>query len=247
MTDQKPTAKWLDTSSRFVGFFDIMGFKELMLRVPHESVQMKLMGIHEISQTIHDHDDSKELLLKCVKFSDSIVLISNDDSEESAVKIIQASAWLIAGALAKRVPLKGAIAFGLFTADFINSLYFGQPLIDAFLLQNELKLYGAILHHTAEKRLSELNVVQRSSLCVPYETPMSIGTVRHVNIDWLDPADFNKVDLISLEESLYHSVSGNPRKYVDNTFAFVKAIRSKKRENQSETGLDVKRVAGQIS
>jgi hypothetical protein len=219
-----PPNEWNVKASRFVGFFDVLGFKELMLRESHDEVSKKLQSIHEISDAMHDKDGSDEVMLRCVKFSDSIVLITNDDSKEAGEIIIRASAWILAGALAKLIPMKGSMAYGTFTADFDNSLYLGQPLIDAYLLQNELKMYGCILHHTAEKKLKELDAIRNSILCIAYNTPMSSGSVKHMNINWLDPLKYFNIDIPHLQESLYLSVSGIPRKYVDNTCSFSEFV-----------------------
>jgi hypothetical protein len=32
------------------------------------------------------------------------------------------------------------------TLDYEKSIFFGQPLVDAFLLQDELKFYGIVVH-----------------------------------------------------------------------------------------------------
>jgi hypothetical protein len=50
------------------------------------------------------------------------------------------------------IPLKGAIAFGNFSANWDQSVFFGKPLIDAFELHNDLDMYCAILHSSAEKK-----------------------------------------------------------------------------------------------
>lgn len=228
---------WSNKAARFVAFFDILGFKEMMLRESHDAVAEKLIKIHKISDMLHDKEGSNEVLLRRVKFSDSVVLITNDDSNEAGKKIIQSSAWLLAGALARSVPMKGAIAHGLFTADFENSLYFGQPIIDAYLLQDELKLYGCILHHTAEAKLNDLGRIKENNLCIEYNTPMASGLIKHVNLNWVDPMHFHEVNISEAESKLYNTVSGRPRKYVDNTCDFSRPLKENNRYLPKQTGL----------
>ena len=94
-------------------------------------------------------------VIRTVFFSDSILLISSDDSADSATQLIYHVANMLRNALIAGIPLKGAIAHGEQTADFDKSLHFGQPLIDAHKLQDELYLYGVVLHHSAEQHIKD--------------------------------------------------------------------------------------------
>jgi hypothetical protein len=85
-------------------------------------------------------------------FSDSILLISETDERDSAFNLIYHSNVLFRYCIMNNIPLKGAIAFGNFSANWDQSVFFGQPLIDAFELHNDLDMYCAILHSSAEKK-----------------------------------------------------------------------------------------------
>ena len=124
---------WEITNNRFVTFIDIMGFKDLVFRNNHESVLEKMrtlmLAIDPIKNVAirklkgEGKEDWTKSIIRPIIFSDSIMLISNDDSPESAHDILFSTQWLISGALNVGIPIKGAIAHGQQTADFEKRLY----------------------------------------------------------------------------------------------------------------------------
>lgn len=221
---------WPIKTNRFVSFFDVLGFKELVIRESHENILGKLSAVNGITSMLENYDKNNgNVLIKTVQFSDSIIQITSDDSVNSAKNLLGRTAWILAGCLANRLPVKGSIAYGMVTADLDRSIYFGQPIIDAYLLQEELKLYGSIIHHTAEYEFLNKCPDVFVKTCLKYLTPIGNSKVQHWNIDWIAPSlRLSKpIDLKVLEKLLYCSVSGAPRKYVDNTFQFVDYVLNK--------------------
>jgi hypothetical protein len=238
---------WNNTCNRFVAFLDIMGFKDMVLRTNAKKLHTTLCSLVKDFEPIKEYEkymreknnpntEGYKSIVKIVLFSDSIVLVSYDDSRKSAYGIMIFIQWIVNRAIAKGIPLKGALAYGVQTADFKKSLHFGQPLIDAFELQKELKLYGVVLHHTVEKQLWELfksdldskYYIMRQYIS-NYNTPMKSGNISHYLVDWT--VDFENIeDAQNVFIELYNNVSGKPRQYVDNTFDFVRWITVKKAE-----------------
>lgn len=235
---EKP--QWDNTSARFVTFMDIMGFRDRLARNSHEQVlrdmqdlcasainplkrdaEMRLSPNETPASTIRR--PFGETAVRPVLFPDSILLISSDDSLDAAANIVFSTRWLLEYALLRGIPMKGAIAWGRQTADFDISLHFGQPLIDAFQLQNELYLYGVALHHSTEKRLH--NICPKSGAFQlyglhPYPTPLKSGVVTHFMVGWRKEI-LNDKDMNSILFGLYDTVSGASRLYVDNTARFA--------------------------
>ena len=51
--------------------------------------------------------------------------------------------------------LKCAIAKGPLTFDNGSGIYFGRSIIDAYLLEEELKFYGVVFHHSVEELIQQ--------------------------------------------------------------------------------------------
>jgi hypothetical protein len=169
-----------------------------------------------------------------ISFSDSIILISNNNSILSAIFMLSNVEQIFSAAIDARIPMKGAIAYGEMTAEIKKDwpLYFGQPLIDAYELHKELQLYGVVLHHTMEQYLKKIRMIGTTKdvkSIIMYPLPMKFGNINHYTIDWTLDLGKNK-DPVELVSNLYNNVSGEPRKYVDNTLEFISWITDRKAE-----------------
>ena len=228
----KKSTAWKPTCKRFVAFLDIMGFRDMVLRNPHEHVLDTLeqfrLTIKKIKQEARERlageysgwDTFEDSIIWPVFFSDSVLLFSSDDSIGSVDHILWGVYLVISRALMKGIPIKGAIAYGEQTADFNKSLYFGRPLIDAYELQKDIVIYGAVLHHTMEKFLIDNELLEKvNSNILKYPTPLKQGIITHylVNLLRYIPTDSKLKNSLP---NLYCNVSGYARRYIDNTLEY---------------------------
>lgn len=171
-------SKWKETANRFVVFLDIMGFKDRMLREEHEDVLQELKSLLEISTTLQGNSIVNEDI-KTIQFSDSTVIFSKDDTSASLESIIVAATYFFLNAFVKGIPMKGACAFGKISISEKGDIFLGQPYIDAYLLQEDLKYYGIVCHHSFDNKISEFDHCSHTILNV--ETPFKNGNIVHNN------------------------------------------------------------------
>jgi hypothetical protein len=236
MTTQEK--RWEPTCDRFVAFLDILGFKDRIFRDTHENILNDFRLFINTVEHIEEHSpilltnwkDSpyyNHAKIKPVTFSDSILLVTGDDSAISLIRLAIRTQQIVEKAISMRIPIKGAISFGNQTADVTNSLYFGKPLIYAYEIQDEILLYSVVLHHTTEQRIKQLseypinglNELSLNSYFIKYKTPLKYGIVNHY---LLKPS--NPEDLVQQIKAFYSIVSGSKRCYVDNTLSFLDFI-----------------------
>lgn len=221
--------KWNTTENRFVVFFDIMGFKEFVARNNSEVVYNRLKLIKEFLsdyEGIYKNDPEYNDLIKHSIFSDSILIATNGGDEKNADLIINRCNHLIWYCFHNNIPIKGAISFGEMTMDFDNSIFVGQPLIDSYLLQEELEIYGCVLDYYCDKRISVLNNLTENFRKRYYQIGISTksGKITHSTLKWMSGGIANNIiseSDIELVKSFYKTVSGRPRKYVDNTLSYT--------------------------
>lgn len=227
---------WEKTCDRYVAFFDIMGFKEFVTRNTHETVMNKLIELKKIanSSMALNHSEPLERInlheaeTRSVSFSDSIIIFSKGDSIEDAVKILLDAALILGTALDLQIPMKGAFSYGKITVDFDSSLFFGQPIIDAYNLEEELQLYAGVLDHHFENKLHILSSKDSSQnerfklLLVENKIHLKSGIVNHKVLKICEDSVLNE-QIISIK-NFYNTVSGSPRKYVDNTLDFFSKL-----------------------
>jgi hypothetical protein len=235
--------KWETTANRFIGYFDIMGFKEYVFRNSHDRILSQMVKIKHTLDDIYEFEQEKFIndflptyrqpspafdhsMILYAFFSDSIILVTIDDSYDSADQLLRASSYFLAKCLESGIPIKGALSYGTFTSDFDKSIHFGKPLVDAYLLANDLGFYGAVLHDTMEAFLREKKMLNYSNDIILYNAPFKgKGRIRHYVINWLVAYDVLYKDgaenALIIIERLYNLVSGTPRMYVDNTKEFI--------------------------
>lgn len=226
-----PDENWEVTCKRFVAFFDILGFKELVLKEGHESILKKLDSLKEIMAKLENHENFTSLKslqieknqTRSVTFSDSIIIFSKGDTYQDAIKIFFDVQKIFDTALNYSIPIKGAISFGYTTVDFSKSIFFGQPIVDAFLLHEELKMLSIILDNNIEKQIrSYLNEKFIKTITTEYKAFLKTGRITHILIRPYGQNEIKKtIDNVS---KLYQQVSGQPRIYYDNTLEFLKSM-----------------------
>jgi hypothetical protein len=232
---------WRTTDERFVVYLDIMGFKDFVSRNSHEFVYNMMKNLSKSKEIIEATflDDELEAAFKAkdiytTSFSDSIILFSLDDSPISFEMIITSAAYFISSAMQDSIPMKGAMAHGKISVDKTQQIYFGQPLIDAFLLQEEVNYYGVILHNSVDSYVSKKEAklsIEAKKFIFEKKVLLKSGLIQHKNINWFrflgdDLENFQKTkdDFEKIVKTLRSITSGSPRKYIDNTIEVYNSI-----------------------
>lgn len=221
--------EWPITSNRYVGFIDIMGFKDMVATLPHNDIYEMMKRMNRNKKIVEgvSWTDTAPNMVRTTTYSDSIMLYSKDDSFDSLRTIVNALSSLAHYLFIEKIPHKGSLAFGLMTLDLENSIFFGQPLIDAFLLQEQLYFYGIILHSTVEYQIKEIHKKETTFL-YNYLCPLKNGNAYHLTIYPIFLKTKTNKDkskqMFEAIEKLRFKTSGFLRKYIDNTEAYLNTI-----------------------
>jgi hypothetical protein len=212
-----------------VGFIDIMGFKDMVARNEHEDVYTMMKNLRSVLNFAEDvfgispAEDSEDKFVTMTTYSDSIMVYSKDDSRESFDLFITAIACLHEDLFLENIPHKGAVAFGKMTLDIDNSIFFGQPLIDAYLLQEELNFYSIVCHASAEKEILNHGDISGTYL-FEYLCYFKTGRSNHFTIYPMS-LGIKKPGLEDKVKKLKMITSGSLRKYIDNTLDYLSSVR----------------------
>lgn len=224
---------WNVTEKRFVCFLDIMGFKDLVMRNSHNEIYQMLEDLAKKRNTLDTTTvaNYEQNLIKTVSFSDTIVIFTKTDSQECLELLTFAVSWLFAKAIEKEIPMKGALACGDMSVNINQQIFFGQPLIDAYLLQEDVSFYGIVLHNSAERKLNEFgnDLIGRERYhdCL---VSLKSGKIKHYILDWIvginfeDEKEVAKSSSLNLMKKHREKTSGAPRKYIDNTIEIINQI-----------------------
>jgi len=228
------TKSWEVSADRYVGFIDIMGFKDMLTRRTHEEVHELMRNVSKSVSSIQsvysvDYESEADFAVNItmILFSDSIMVFTRDDEPHSLENLVASISALSDSLFSDGIPHKGAIAYGKMTLDVEKSIFFGQPLVDAYLLQEELKFYGIVVHGTAE----QIGDINEDESVIEFNCPFKNGFAKHLTVA---PGvsltyDFKEKAVDELIEKVLKfrvRTSGALRKYVDNTLEYLGFVKT---------------------
>lgn len=224
---------WNDGDERLVLYLDIMGFKERVSQTAVSVLKDQLLTFKRKNNKLkpllyNTAGGIRRDFLKMAQFSDSIVVISKGITIDDLNRITKAAVILMQTAMESGFALRGSIAAGKMIFDEANQLFFGQALVDSYLLEEELAFYGIVFHHSVEKIIRE-SLANDEDIYLPIEDASITtkkGSSKHYHIAWYKMnKDLSEGNIKSAAKEwllkLRESVSGNPRIYLYNTLKMI--------------------------
>lgn len=235
-----------EANSKFVLYLDIMGFKDRVKNTPIDDLKKDLLEFKNGNKKLRpllegpDGKGKTKNFMQMAQFSDSIVLVSEKDTKDDLNRISKAAVILMHKAFETGFAIRGAISLGNMVFDKENQLFFGDALVDAYLLEEELSFYGIVFHYTAEKKVKE---ALEANGTLPIENSyikLKNGISRHYHVAWYKlKDDLSNGDIsdkaIKWLEDLRETVSGNPRVYLDNTRSLIENSTEKNTPKQDNS------------
>ena len=219
---------WIISAKRFVAFIDIMGFKSMVNSRDQKyihNLMKKVVGAtkqYENAQYKLSADEATSAI-RCSIYSDSIMLYSFNDIAFCLNVMSTALAGITEALYMEGIPFKGGLAHGEMTVDFANSIFFGKPLINAHLLQEELSFYGIVIHGSVEPHLAPY---QNIFPTVEYLCQFKMGKAHHrvIHPKIRNYAKPYSEWLTQTIDEFRNMTSGHLRAYVENTQNFLNHV-----------------------
>ncbi len=228
------------TQKRLIAIFDIIGFKERVKENSHKIIYDELKKIKDNLKTdemldkffikadkVHAKKRGleppiKKSVIQHLLFSDTILFIS-DDVDFGLISMIHKSKQLVSHCLKNEIPIKGCIATGDVSYNKTDDIIFGKPIIDAFLLAEEMKFMGIILDRSMEENIELFRSIDYNHYVLYDKVPLKSGKINHYYIELKDTWKLENFTENHDEEvykgikKMYQSVNSGPRQYYDNT------------------------------
>jgi hypothetical protein len=248
------------TDMRTVAFLDVLGFKEKILNTPldllasnYESWASTLRTF--LTPPLHDIPAGKMPTLFsnhvlgepwCLHylFSDSLILVSNADTDDSFLHLLVYVWRLMQVCLAIGMPLRGAIEHGEIYARPEKNVFLGQALTNAYLTEEKQQWMGATIGASAARRYPDLFAkiddpnCWLNLICKTYSVPMkssswlnSICNTFSVPMKNRSPKEFRTVNWrfnFYVEQGIRSLFSPTKDKKarlkIENTMKYAKAV-----------------------
>jgi len=226
---------------RSVAFLDVLGFRRLVETTPADDLGNKFVKLTDVlfqhlnKPMVPNHQSPRLFpehapgLLWCTShvFSDSMILISHDDSESDCLKLLVFVLRAMQVMIASNLPVRGAAAFGEMFVDLDRRLFLGRALTTAYDPEQRQDWIGVTVDESVPSAFPSIcagkNAPILEALFPKYEVPLKSGTAssfRTVNWRW------NLVVEKGIR-SLFHLPSDwAERRKVLNTLEYARFVRS---------------------
>lgn len=184
----------------FIAVCDILGFSALVRENDLDSVVVNSLGFFRkaLSHSLHKSGfpiappPTAELTthsyVGVAWFSDTILLYTKEDSDEAVRALLSTVAWLLFETLLHgQTKVRAGIAYGQAFIDPVNSLFVGQPIIEAHEMEQDQEWSGAALTPSAYERIPELarTGIYADWWLIPHDVPLKQHRkVRTLAVNW---------------------------------------------------------------
>lgn len=223
-----------------VAFLDILGFKQMIKNESLSELAKKyektigttgalnkpLFPESDVPTLFQDHFKDTPWCNSYI-FSDSIILISNDENYQSCLKLLVYSWRFTQVLLAAGMPVRGAITFGEIYENVSNGIVLGLALTEAYELEQKQQWIGVAIDSSTELAYPGLFSAIKSekeilkNIFLRYPVPFKDGTTKILHtLNWR----FNLI----VEKGTRSLFSDQPNAEVDekiqNTLRYAKKV-----------------------
>lgn len=223
--------------NRTVAFLDILAFKTILDQFPLEHIGASYQRAVEAASNILRDDFGRDQALYDHQpvihiFSDSIIIYSKDDTENSCYAVIRYAHRILQNLIQHQFPVRGAIAYG--QTWISEPIRIGDPFVTTYTLEQKQEWLGVVIDETVFTKFPEIRKFDNETYpeIVKYGVPLiknKTDTSRDVDfekmycLNWLSKSN---IDINPLEEMLTYLGPRFNQKF-QHTVAFTEFIYEK--------------------
>jgi len=229
-------------TNRTVAFIDILGFKEIVNSAPAHDIGTKFSNIigktlPAMNKSPRDFPDEPSFFPNfgvnekyCISFafSDSIILVSHDETEESCLALLIYALRVSQILIGSKFPVRGAISYGDMYIDLNNSLFLGSALTYCYELEQRQNWIGLVIDDSIPNVFPDVLTKNepttdiRPKLFPKYQVPMKNGPVRDLHtLNWR----WNLVAPKGTKSFFNHSGNWSAKVKIDAALEYAKVMR----------------------
>jgi hypothetical protein len=223
--------KW-NKSDCWIAVFDILGFSNL-IATNKDDMQAFYIRV-DYEETIRHLKDSCESYksgsLQYCWFSDTFLMYTSDDSAESYIVIQYASKYFIEKCIYSRVPIRGAISFGVLYHTEDNRSFIGTAFLEAFEYAEDQDWIGLLITPSAVKKAESLGMyptrhdfVQSNEIPLRKCNRQNVLAYRFQNGAANFPSPLIPIlcDMKGVSKDIYRRKYENTEKFIQRNYRYV--------------------------
>jgi hypothetical protein len=206
----------------WVGVFDILGFKNLILKADQEFPRALLTSKLDDLLEALGSDATKHGQLMCLVFSDTIVIFAPDLKAESYPWFLSQSEHLVTRSIEIRLPLRGAISVGTAFVSSSPPIVIGPSFVEAHEYCEDQNWLGLLLTPSATKALRQAGLEPLHHDFVIDDIPLKKCQVQQVLAYRFQSGMSNREShLLTFLQEMKHFAPDKDKEKYDNTIAFI--------------------------
>ena len=107
------------------------------------------------------------------------------------------------------------------------------------MIEEDVNYFGAVAHNSIDKFLSDnentMDLKFPKKFLIEEKTPLKSGNIEHMNLNWFSVAYPNELKtndeianhIFNVVKDFKNTVSGSPRRYIDNSVDFIEKIKNR--------------------
>jgi hypothetical protein len=207
----------------WVGIFDILGFKTLIRQADQEFPRLLLTSKLDDLFGALDSDVTQHGDLKCMVFSDTIIVFAPDLDARSYGWFLLQCKILMHTSITIKLPLRGAISVGTAFISISPPMIIGPSFIEAHDYCEDQKWIGLLLTPSATKKLRDAGLEPLGHDFVSAIIPLKKKSADNVLAYRLHSGmSRQESELLSPLEEMKHFAPDKDKEKYDKTMAFIK-------------------------
>lgn len=224
---------------RTVAFLDILGFKDYLnnrtLQRLSEDYKRIINMVEAFNRDFLPSNSNEPRLFPpiehnakwCIKriFSDAIILVANDSSEESCLRLLVYVWRIMQASLSFQMPIRGGIAYDEMFVDEKKEIFIGKSLTKAYELEASQQWIGISIHEDVSENYKSFFADEPNNILknifLKYSVPFKGGARKKLHtINWR----FNFVVQEGTRSLMPRSASHDVIEKVKNTLEYAKIV-----------------------
>lgn len=213
----------------FVGFIDILGFKNLFKILTLEEIYKKVKSYIKIitkrnpilSMVVNGRPWSRPLAFtKALMISDSVFIYREDNTETAMIEMTRSLRKVFQKAFMEKIWLRASVAYGpaiiIEDSDGKDHILIGESINNAVEIEKSQEWMGCSFHTSCRNYIEETHVVEWN---IPFKEEFNSNDVLPFALDWVDSSmgEYQTIFQEWITENEDHSIKKeNTKKFFMN-------------------------------
>ncbi|MGP8153275.1 MAG: hypothetical protein ACLQBQ_03900 [Smithella sp.] len=217
------TKEW-NNYQAWIAHFDVLGFKSIIDTKNYLTLKILQVTISEVLSDLNKNVSVFQEDVNYLFYADTFVIYSKSDKVNDYPGFIRIAKNFIVKCIYKKLPIRGAVAFGEITLGHDNKIVMGKAFLESYVYGEDQNWLGLILTPSASIKLKEEGLDPIHHGFVNQDIPLrkySIFDERVYAYKFINGSTNYKCPLLPALEEMRHRAPIKEKVKYENTIRFI--------------------------